>query len=161
MERTERDAEDLLRDATALTERAELRLTDADDRIIIGFRHDGGASFFFGLDEVYHFNSQASLRRAARDGKLIKAVHGKLASLTRERDGGKVRLKSTDLSVAETQAFKERLSAKLAELLAALKADRYELLRQVPDESPIVRRTMAWIAALPDEVTVAESPHAR
>ena len=67
MARSEHDAEDLIRDATALTERAEFRLPDAAHPVIVGFRPDGCASFFFGLDEVFHFNSQANLRRANVD----------------------------------------------------------------------------------------------
>ena len=161
MAQSEHDAEDLLRDATALTERAEIRLPGAADLVIVGFRRDGCASFFFGLDEVYHFNSRACLRRAAIDGKLLKADREQLASLTRQRETGQVVLLRHELTPAETQSLKQRLSAKLAQLAEALDANRYELLRQAPAETKIVARVRDWIAALPEEIPIAQSPHAR
>jgi hypothetical protein len=129
--------------------------------VIVGFRPDGCASCFFGLDEVYHFNSQGNLRRANVDGKLFKADRGTLASLVRQRELGEVVLLRHDLTPAETEAFKQQLLTNLRQLEAALGTDRYELLRQSPPEANIVARVQEWIVALPKEIPIAQSPHAR
>ena len=44
-------------EATALVERVELKLPDADDRVVVGFRRNGCASVFFGPDPVYQFTT--------------------------------------------------------------------------------------------------------
>ena len=92
MARDESSREDLLREATALVERIELRITapisaahDRDDHVVVGFRANGAASFFFGDDPVYQFNSAGQLRRAYCGGLLFKATHGRLVSLQRVR----------------------------------------------------------------------------
>ena len=73
MARRESDREDLLREATALVERAELTIEGFDEPIVVGFRRDGSASFFFGADPVYQFNTAFELRRAFVVGLLYKA----------------------------------------------------------------------------------------
>ena len=90
MARDQSSREDLLREATALVERIELRIAgpmsvkhDRDDHVVVGFRANGSASFFFGEDPVYQFNSAGQLRRAYCGGLLIKAAHGRLVSLQR------------------------------------------------------------------------------
>ena len=73
MSRLERDREDLLREATALVERAEIRLGDFDEAVIVGFRSGGAASFYFGADPVFQFNADNQLRRGFVGGRLVKA----------------------------------------------------------------------------------------
>ena len=73
MARNQSDREDLLREATALVERAELRISGWSEPVVVGFRRGGGASLFFGGKEVYQFNAGGELRRAFVAGRLIKA----------------------------------------------------------------------------------------
>ena len=47
MAQRETNREDLLREATALVERAEIRIPGESEPIVVGFRRDGSASFFF------------------------------------------------------------------------------------------------------------------
>ena len=85
MSRSESDREDLLREATALVERVELSIPGYGESIVVGFRRDGSASFFFGQSPVFQFNSQRELRRAFRDGLLFKTDNGRLVEMRRER----------------------------------------------------------------------------
>src|SRR4051794_11841558 len=90
MARHESDREDLLREATALVERVELTMAGSEEPIVIGFRRDGSCSMFFGADPVYQFNTQAELRRAFREGRLVKAEGGRLVALERRREAGQL-----------------------------------------------------------------------
>src|SRR5687768_8047260 len=102
MSRTESDREDLLREATALVERAELQVAGLGEPIVVGFRRDGAASFFFGADPVYQFNAAGELRRAYVGGLLYKAEQGELVALRRERTPAETALVRHDLSAAES-----------------------------------------------------------
>src|SRR5437867_13443850 len=105
MSRQESDREDLLREATALVERIELRLSQQPDSIVAGFRRDGSASFFFGQSPVYQFNSRCELRRAYVGGLLYKVDNGKLVEMRRERTANAVELRSRPLSSDESARF--------------------------------------------------------
>src|SRR5262245_26728992 len=114
MAREESEREDLLREATAFVDRIELALPSASRatsaHVVAGFRRDGGLSIFFGDDPVYQFNAAGELRRAYFDGNLVKAVNGRLASLSRIRTGSEVQLVRHDLSDAEEIAFLEQMT---------------------------------------------------
>jgi hypothetical protein len=90
MARQPEDREDLLAEATALVERAELRLPGDARTIVAGFRATGCGSLFFGADPVYQFNSARQLRRAFVGGELYKAERGQLVALTRASEGGRL-----------------------------------------------------------------------
>src|SRR5215216_5583786 len=129
MARDESSREDLLREATALVERIELvprtadLLTAASEpagrRIIAGFRRDGALSVFFGEDPVYQFNAAGELRRAYRDGKLLKAIHGRLAALVRVRTEHEVQLVRHDLPPEEEATFLSQMEQQLRDLSRA------------------------------------------
>ena len=68
MSRQQQDREDLLQEATALVQRIGLRLAGEDEELVIGFRRDGGASFYWGGSLAYQFNSRGHLRRATSMG---------------------------------------------------------------------------------------------
>jgi hypothetical protein len=112
----ESDREDLLREATALVERAELKIVGHAEPIVIGFRKDGSASFFFGADPVYQFNSAGELRRAYIGGLLYKAERGHLVALRRERTATEVSLVRSELTAYETTAFLMTLGGRLTHL---------------------------------------------
>src|SRR2546421_10418921 len=98
MVRRESDREDLLREATALVERAEIRTPGEHEPIVVGFRRDGSASFFFGAHPVYQFNSAGEFRRGYIGGLLYKAERGRLIALRRERSDAEVALVRTELN---------------------------------------------------------------
>jgi len=161
MARSETDREDLLREATALVERVELRLTNRAEPIVIGFRRDGSASCFFGAESVYQFNAAGELRRAFVAGRLIKAEQGRLVGLTRHRTAGEVALLRVELTDAEQVALLEQARQELEELSTALESHSYKLIGQVPAGEDIIGRIGRWLAARPKEIAIAARPNVR
>jgi hypothetical protein len=156
MARHEEDREDLLREATALVERAELRCAGAS--IVVGFRRDGSASFFLSPEEVYQFNSAGELRRAFSNDRLYKADDGKLYRLTRQRGENSVNLVRHELAAAETGEFLSKARSRLAELFVDLQSARFQLIGSVPEDADVVGRTCGWLGRLPERLVVAAKP---
>ena len=158
MAREEHDREDLLAEAKALVERVELRMAHFPAPVVVGFRREGAASFYFGAEPAYHFNSAGLLRRAFVSGLLYKAEHARLVSLERRRAAGEVQLFRHELTDEETQSFLAVLAAQLLALRDALAQDRFERLRQEPEEADLIGRARDWLAAHSEQVAVANSP---
>jgi hypothetical protein len=166
MARQESSREDLLREATALVERVELRImasaiaaTPQADQVVAGFRANGAASFFFGDDPVYQYNSVGQLRRAYCDDILFKAARRRLSSMRRERRQNEVQLVSHQLTDAEQIAFVEFMQRRLGALATALESGRFEITGQVPAEADIVNRVRQWLGRH-DGLPIALSPRA-
>src|SRR5262249_49847880 len=130
MARSESEREDLLREATALVERAEIRIPDEFDSIVIGFRRDGSASFFFAADPVYQFNAAGEFRRGYIGGLLYKAERGRLISLRRERSKTEVTLIRTELNSAEAESLLTDAHNRIMRLRQALLSDSITLVGQ-------------------------------
>jgi hypothetical protein len=159
MARQELDKEDLLREATALVDRVELAASGElleGLRIVVGFRADGAASFFFGADPAYHFNAAGELRRAFCDGLLAKAERRRLVSLRRQRRADEVQLIRHELSDAEQAEFLGRAKVLFDRLADAIRADGYTIGGQVGSEDT-ASRIERWLAGR-DEIRVAVSP---
>ena len=156
----EADREDLLRQATALVERVELRYCGCTEPVVAGFRRDGSASFFFGVDPVFQFTAAGALRRAYQRGLLYKADRGRLRELARERTANEVVLRSRELSDSEARALCEGARTQLRVLAETLRAGEFELLGQVPAGGQVVERTLVWLAVLPEALAIATRPHA-
>lgn len=161
MARQETDREDLLREATALVQRAEFQLPGEAEPFVAGFRRDGSFSLYCGGDQVVQFNTAAQLRRGYFDGKLLKADKGKLVWLTRERTAEAVILHSRELTTAEVAQTLERSAQLIKRFCAALANGNYTLIGQVPPEENIVPRILAWQAALSLPLQIAPTPNAR
>ena len=97
MAREEHNREDLLAEATALVERASLRLDGFAEEVVVGFRRDDSASFYFGADRVYQFTSEGALRRAMIAPLLYKAEQGRLIALERHRTADAVEMVRREL----------------------------------------------------------------
>lgn len=161
MARHESDREDLLREATALVERIEVAARNVlpDDNLVVGFRREGAASFYFGADPAYHFNPVGELRRAFCDGLLVKAECGRLVSMRRERTDDEVQLHRHDLSDVEQSQFLERMRLLLKSLASALDRGDYSIVGQVPEDRDVVGRVREWLTTN-DCSVVAENPFA-
>ncbi len=159
MARFEQDREDILREATALVERVELWAPNQLDPTVAGFRRDGSASFFFGVEPVLQFNVNGELRRAYDDGRLLKAVHGRLIAMQRVRNEQEVSLISQELTAEETGAFCERMLQLLATLRDALRRGTARIGRQVPPEAGVVEHVQSWLETLGDHLTIADRPN--
>lgn len=155
--RIESDRENLLREATALVERAELNVPGFDEPIVVGFRQGGQASVFFGSQIVYQLNAANELRRAFRDGLLYKAESGRLIALRRERTAAEMALIRTELSADQLTEFLAQMDTNLGCLRVALDRKDYELSAQVPADCDVVSRIRNWLHALPDSIMIAAS----
>jgi hypothetical protein len=157
MARQEQDREELLREATALVERAEFRIGDGEP-VVGGFRRDGAPSLFFGVDPVYQFTAANELRRAYRHGFLIKAERGNLVRLERRRTESAVELIRHEMSPEERNAFLAELVDKLTALREAIGTGNYQLTGKVPADSDVMTRILSWLRTLPLPPDVAASP---
>lgn len=160
MAREEQDREDLLREATALVERAELSLPALGETVVVGFRRDGCASVYFGSDPAWHFNTQGQLRRAYVKGILYKAEQGRLISLERHRTAGEVHLLRQELNKARQRGLIEQLDRSIGLLRQQLQAGEYGLVGQVPPDADVVARIQRWLQDFPQEVSIAIEPYA-
>jgi hypothetical protein len=159
MAREESDREDLLREATALVERVELRTADEPESITAGFRRDGALSLFFGADPVFQFNTAGELRRAFRGGKLVKAERGKLVELTRLRTADETQLWRTELDAAATAALAGAMCERIGRLAEALAGGRLEIVGQVPAGADVIGRLRAELLKhTTRDVRIALSP---
>ena len=157
MARQESQREDLLREATALVERIELRFPNLPWSIVAGFRRNGSASFFFEQSPVYQFNSRHELRRAYVDGLLYKTDNGRLIEMRRERTADAVELRSRQLSEDLTEKFLQDANIWLSSLRDALAAGNAQVVGQVPREKDIFARVQAWLQKLPPQIVLASS----
>ncbi len=160
MAREESDREDLLREATALVERAEIQLKDGES-IVVGFRRDGSASVFFGGEPVYQFNARDELRRAFVGGRIIKAENGRLASLERRREAARVVLLRHELDLQEAEALCTEMMDRLSRLRTALATGEFTLVGQAPADSDIVARIRCWLDGLGKRIAIANAPHVK
>jgi len=158
MTRQENPREDLLAEATALVERAELEIAGGAEPVVVGFRAGGATSIFFGQDAAYHFDAANRLRRAYVAGLLFKADRGRLASLARRRTEREVQLIRHDLTDAEQESFLAELHERIARLRQALAGGAARWLRQVPPDANVPSRIVTWLTALPQPIELARSP---
>jgi hypothetical protein len=161
MSRRESDREDLLREATALVERAELKVAGFEEPIVVGFRRDGSASFYFGADPVYQFNTARELRRAYIGGLLYKAEGGRLASLARERTPTAVLMNRLDVSDNEAAEILATLRHQLRTLHGALVARQFEISGQAPADADVVSRINEWLGVMTERIDIARAPNVR
>jgi glutathione S-transferase len=159
MAHQESDREDLLREATALVDRAELRVVIEPEPVTVGFRRDGSLSVFFGSDPVYQFNAAGQLRRAFISGLLYKAERGQLIALRRERTSTEVVLHRAELGPAEAAAVLAAARERLRRLQSALDQGTFELTDQVTTADDVISRVRSWLAQLPADMPVAARPN--
>jgi hypothetical protein len=162
MPREESNREDLLGEATALVERVEFRLSDqsffGSAPIVAGFRPDGAFSIFFGEDPAYHFNAAGELRRAYRDGLLLKASAGRLVSLRRERTATETQLVRHELDDAEQAQFMATLQSHLHSVRVEFARDVCQIIRKVPADAAVLSRVGEWLIGH-TELSIASRPN--
>lgn len=161
MVREEADREDLMAEATALVERAELSLPGSPENVVVGFRRDGSWSVFFGADPVYQFNSAGELRRAYVGGLLFKADRGRLVSLRRQRADGEVQLLQHRLSDGEMGEFLRQATERLTALADSLRDSAYNLVAVISADADVTGKSLSFVDAIRNPPTIAASPRTR
>lgn len=156
MAKQERDREDLMREATALVERAEFNVAGRDEPVVAGFWRDGRFSIYFGGDPVYQFASEGGLRKAFVAGKIYRSSRAGLAELTRRRAAEMTsELVRRDLSNDETERFLTSMHEELRALDAALSGSAVQVVREHPPGAGVadkVRRFVQSLVARPVQV---------
>lgn len=151
--------ENLLRDAVALVQRAEISVPSHSATIVVGFRRGGAFSVYFGGDPVYQFNDAGQLRRAFVDGVLYKADAGRLVTLMRVRDGNATTLHSHVLIEDEQASILSAICTRLRNLADSLAGGRFALIGQWPPDATVVEKAQHFLNALPADCNVALRPH--
>ncbi len=157
MARVEQDREDLLREATRLLPRGEFLLAGRGEGVFVGFRPQGGPSFYFGPDEVYQFNAAGQLRRAYLQGALYKAQGGQLVRMVRRRTPQQTQLLSRVLSREETESLLERMYAALEQLRRGIEQGTASLRAELPQGSQLPQQVLAWLKQHPRPVVAASA----
>ena len=163
MARQEHDREDLLREATAMVERAELQVSFWPEPVFVGFRRESSFSVYFGGDPVLQFNAEGEVRRAFFAGLLYKAETGQLVELRRERTERETLLLRRELTAAETTSLlarSTRLLNQLSEAIDGANDTTVTVLGQVPSETDVLRRVKHWLKTHAGSLTIAAGPRA-
>ena len=140
MARIEAEREDLMREATALVPRVELRIPGMNGVIIAGYRADGRVCFYFGAEGYYQFDARGGLRRAYVCERMYRTQGTKLAELTRERSESSTELRRRDLADEELDRFFETMHPHAAQLCDAIESGAAIVVRQVPTDASILPR---------------------
>ncbi len=138
--RLEVDREDLMREATALQERAEFRVPAEPETVVSGYRRSGSLSVYCGPDPCFHFDAAGRLRRAFVGGDLFRTQGETLARLRRERTGGTVVLGRHDLPQDELETFLNNARNRLKSLLNGLQASDVHCLQEIPAGAHLAER---------------------
>lgn len=159
MAREIHEREDLLRDATALSPRIQLRLQrdGVPIEVFAGFRKEGAVSIYFGDDPVYHFNAQRELRRAFVDDRLFKAEKGRLVAWTPDRNAERTEMHRHDLTAEEEQQFLRAMQSSLIWLRKELASQSADIVGQVPEDGDALLCLRDWLGEL-GETKIAKSP---
>jgi hypothetical protein len=161
MAKQEQHREDFLAAAKALAQRVSLQLPGDDEPVIVGFRRDASASFYFDAARAYQFTSTGQLRRAFVGELLFKAERGKIVAMRRERKTNVVELVTRPLDVEAQRDFLDELRDHLDKLNRALASGRFALIGQVPADVDVVGRVRAWLEQRWGRIAIAQSPRAR
>jgi hypothetical protein len=156
MSRQSTDREDLLREATGLKQRIELRLADVDkdsressrESIVAGYRNNGSLTVYFGGDPVFQFNTDLELRRVFHHNHPMKAEAGQLVVLRRVRESEQTVLYRRVLSEEEQAALINEACQRLEEMLKRLQLGDYRCVGKVPADVEIEQRLQADLERL-------------
>lgn len=150
--------EDILREATALVNRAQIELPWCEEPVYIGFRRTGALSIFLGSDEVYQFDPESHWRRGYFHGRLLKAERGQLVELERVRTPTAHLLRQNHLSDALQQLHLDRLESRMSELQRTLDGSDWRLVGSVTesDEIDVCERLRQWLNQRPRPIPIAK-----
>lgn len=134
MAQHESEREDLIREATALLPRAEFLLPSLQEPVTVGFR-ESAPSFFFGQNQVYHFDGAGRLRRAFVAGFLYRSQHSGLARLERIRTETQTVLLRSDLDSEQLLTFRSTMLETLRIIQSGLTDGSLKASRSIPPET--------------------------
>ena len=153
------DDEDLIREATALTERIEVCIGQGENWLW-GRRRNGSVSVFCG-PLVFQFNSANEIRRAFADGRRIKSENGQLIRLERTSGGGAIHFIESVLDQSQQETLLAKARQSLDNLAAALDKTGNPVRGEGADLSELASAAKQWLAeVLASPLAIADQPHA-
>lgn len=158
MAKQEVPKEDLMLQATALVRRIEFRTSADQPLVVVGFRRDGSASFYFGEHPVYQFNTGNELRRVHLASGMLKAENHRLVRLEKIRAASEVQLIRHVLEPDAQRSLIAELQRRLHEISCSATQQTCEVTRQVPKQDDILQSVQTWIAEL-GEIRIAATPN--
>ena len=157
MAKQEQDREDLLRDGKQMLLRGECPVDGVV--VVVGFRSQGQASFYFGPDPVFQFNENGELRRVFFNGKRYAAIQGRLCELVRPESSDRVRLLPQAILAKVETEIRVTLESNLAQIQIALKSPESDWRLAGGDFSEFQSQLSDWLASVLNHVKIAETPN--
>tara|TARA_R110002049_G_scaffold2750_2_gene21496 strand:- start:295574 stop:296080 length:507 start_codon:yes stop_codon:yes gene_type:complete len=164
----EHDRENLLRDGKTMSVRGEATIDGVT--VVVGFRDQGQASLYCGVDPVFQFNAQHQLRRVYYHGQRYAADNGNLVLLDRTSSGGRVILKRRRVSSETKHAIVNSVDQWIERIRASANPISRVWQRegkldgpscQAPSrQDPFTTQLNLWLKAHPVPTTIADSPNA-
>jgi hypothetical protein len=158
MAKQEQDREDLLREGKQMSLRAEASIDGVV--VVIGFRSQGQASFYFGADPVFQFNAALELRRVFHQGKRYAAIQGRLCELVRKNQRDRVSFESQDILADVEAVIMRLLDSSLARIRVALETPMEGWEIAGGQEADFRNRLTDWMTNIPVSVVIADTPNA-
>ena len=151
----EHDREDLLGEGRNMPRRGQCVIDGVT--VVVGFRAQGQASLFCGVDPVFQFNSHQELRRVYFRSRRYRAENGRLIELTRDRRGGKVEFETAPIDDDLASELIESLRFWLDRVRSAAQTGRWRVEGE-PVE-PFQSRLQSWLAGMDDQPRIAARPY--
>jgi len=158
MAKEEQDREDLLRDGRQMSLRAEALIDGVV--VVIGFRSQGQASFYFGADPVFQFNAALELRRVFHQGKRYAAIQGRLCQLARKKQRNRVSFEPQEILVDVEAVIMRLLDSSLARIRVALEAPLADWKIVGGQEADFRNQLADWMMNIPGSIVIADTPSA-
>ncbi|QDS93483.1 hypothetical protein FF011L_22530 [Roseimaritima multifibrata] len=140
MARSPERREDLVRDATAMTARAEWQVPGHSEPCVIGFRPTGAASIYFGEQPVLHFTAEGKIKRLFFDDHQWIADSDGLKRRERANNTYRMEGRMVDLDPQWVQEKLTELSEQTNRLLSAILNSTAICSRGTIPESEMVKK---------------------
>lgn len=144
MARSPHRREDLLAEATAMTERGEFCWAGEAEQCVIGFRRNGAASIYFGEQPVLHFDPRGRLRRMFYEDQQILAIGGRLQWRKRAGQGARMEGVLEPLEPALEARLMTEMSQRLGRTLAAIADQTVHWGRSTVAVEQLCSRVEGW-----------------
>lgn len=149
------DREDLLAEATGLPQRGMIVLPDGQE-VVVGFRDDQSASWFFGADPVFQFDPSYHLRRIYCDRTRYAVAGGQILRLEQAAAGGRIQLTKHRINDTQTQDLLNCWQQRILAVKSALvdKTHRWHGASVPIDQ--LEPKVLSWLADLPTPPPIAK-----
>lgn len=152
MAKEAQEREDLMRDASGLPVRVELKVPressegrTADQTVVCGFRESGALSVYWGQTLVLQFNADQELRRAYWSDQMVASYKHSPHWLKRNSSGGRVRLERQELTPIERDDLSAVVEQCLDRVHRALADGHAEVVAQIPTHEDVAGKVLHWL----------------